>query len=165
MPRHLPPPPKPQTFAELVQERGVSLEELLDFLYSRRDYLTQEHQHRLIEILTALGGEMALPLNTGETLNLKEQVHKLWITVDILLNEEVDYGKKQLRNPGNSRSTTEVLAKATSLASLLAKLYEDVTNQSILHQTEMATIAALKKFPDLHEAFLAELQVQLGKVT
>ena len=116
---------------------------------------------QIVELLD----EKDLPVQVpSDTLNLKDQVHKLWLTVDILLDQEIDFSTKQLKNPGNSRSTTEVLAKATSLASLLAKLYEDVTNQSVLHQTEMATITALKKFPDLHEAFLEELHVQLGKV-
>lgn len=157
----LPTPPKPQTFADLIRDRGVSLDELISFLASKKGYLTASHKVQIVELLD----EKDLPVQVpSDTLNLKDQVHKLWLTVDILLDQEIDFSTKQLKNPGNSRSTTEVLAKATSLASLLAKLYEDVTNQSVLHQTEMATITALKKFPDLHEAFLEELHVQLGKV-
>ncbi len=157
----LPTPPKPQTFADLIRDRGVSLDELISFLASKKSYLTASHKVQIVELLD----EKDLPVQVpSDTLNLKDQVHKLWLTVDILLDQEIDFSTKQLKNPGNSRSTTEVLAKATSLASLLAKLYEDVTNQSVLHQTEMATITALKKFPDLHEAFLEELHVQLGKV-
>lgn len=157
----LPTPPKPQTFADLIRDRGVSLDELISFLASKKGYLTVSHKAQIVELLDEKDLPVQIP---SDTLNLKDQVHKLWLTVDILLDQEIDFSTKQLKNPGNSRSTTEVLAKATSLASLLAKLYEDVTNQSVLHQTEMATITALKKFPDLHEAFLEELHVQLGKV-
>lgn len=154
--------PKPQAFEDIVKDRGVSLDELIAFLASKKEYLTTSHKQQLTGLL---GEDYSLARPISETLNLKDQVHKLWLTVDILLDQEVDFSQRKLKTPENARSTTEVLAKATSLASLLAKLYEDVTNQSVLHQTEMATIAALKKFPDLHKAFLTELQAQLGKVT
>lgn len=149
-----------QSFQNLIKKTGASPDDLIAQLEIWQSYLTDSHKAKLL----AIGSPKESAPDASKALNLKEQVHKLWNTVDILLNQEVDYANQTLKNPENHRNATDIVAKATTLANLLAKLYEDVTNQSVLHQTEMATIAALKKFPELYENFLAELKIQLNNV-
>lgn len=153
---------------DTLQSQGASLADLIQYLDEHKTYLSPAHRKSLSAVLghpgqNLLASTQDINAASSEALDLREQVHTLWKAVMIILNNEIDFNSGTLRNP-DTRNASDALSKATSLASLLSKLYEDVVTQSRMQQVEHAVVEALQAFPDVQDAFLALLHKNLETI-
>lgn len=163
-------PPTLTGYARLkdtLQMQGASLTDLVQYLEEHKAYLSSDHKQKLSDLacVDGIGFAGIQPVVTMQagTLDLREQVHTLWSAVMIILNSEIDFSTGVLKNP-DTRNASDALSKATSLASLLSKLYEDVVTQSRMQQIEHAVVETVRAHPGMEETFLALLNKNLESV-
>ena len=151
-----------------LQTQGASLTDIVQYLDEHKTYLSPDHRKKLAVLAGTLeqysvASAQPSPTSLTGSLDLREQVHTLWNAVMIILNNEIDFSTGSLKNP-DTRNASDALSKATSLASLLSKLYEDVVTQSRMQQIEHAVVETLQAFPGMQDKFLSLLNKNLESV-
>lgn len=148
----------------LNRSTGVNLDELIDFLVTRKPFLRPEQIHR---IQGAFSVPVELPSapqqeRLSAEFDFLAEVQTQINAVQILRNRVID--NDQLADGVSVRDAKEALSAATSLITTLNKVYQDIVNANRLRQVEMAVIDTVKKFPEVHKEFLALLKSRLESV-
>lgn len=145
----------------LNNPNGVNLDELIDFLITRKQFLRPD---QIARIRAELPPNVADPPPTrfGSEFDLLEEIQTQINAVQILRDRVIQDG--ELAEGVTVRDAKEALSAATSLITTLNKVYQDIVNASRLRQIELATVEVVKEFPELHDRFFSLLKTRLEAV-
>lgn len=151
------------TLTDYVSRYGISLNDLVDLLFTYRDRLSPDQLQKLASLSPNAGfARVSVP---SEPMDPKNMVQKLMTATDILLNEHIDFVSNTSREGVvGSKTAMDVISKATPLANLLHKTYEGMNKASTLRQIEEAMVEAVKQFPETYDRFKQVLKENLEGV-
>jgi hypothetical protein len=144
----------------LNNPNGVNLDELIDFLITRKQFLRPEQLQRLQIAFPAPNDPTPPPVTRfGSEFDLLEEIQTQINAVQILRDRVIQDG--ELAEGVSVRDAKEALSAATSLITTLNKVYQEIVNANRLRQVELATVEVIKEFPEVHAHFFPLLKPRL----
>lgn len=143
-----------------LEDLQPSLDQVIDFLESKRQYIFDDHRKRLIALVNLhhqpVSSDNFNVGNSGDMLfEIKEQMEMVRTL-----------RQKVLENKGESqiRELKDLISSTTSLFAMYTKYSADIVNQDRMKKIEMAVVESLKMLePNIQDKYYEYLEELLSE--